>query len=48
LSFGHNNKPAAALWRSVARSVATGPVTEIDRFPPEAEVASTRLRFHAG
>jgi predicted acetyltransferase len=45
LSFDHNNNPAAALWRLVASSVATGPVTEIDRFPPEAEVASTRLRF---
>jgi predicted acetyltransferase len=45
LSFDHNNNPATALWRSVASSVATGQVTETDRFPPEAEVASTRLRF---
>jgi predicted acetyltransferase len=45
LSFDHNNKPAAALWRSVVGSMAAGPVTETDRFPPEAAAASTRLRF---
>ncbi len=45
LSFDHSNAPAAALWRSVVSTLAVGPVGEIDRHPPEAAVASTRLRF---
>ncbi|WP_020667374.1 GNAT family N-acetyltransferase [Amycolatopsis nigrescens] len=46
LSFDHGNPAAAALWRSVAGSVATGTVTESDRYPPDTDVAITRLRFH--
>jgi predicted acetyltransferase len=45
LSIDHNNGPATALWRSVVSTVAVGPIGEVERYPPEAAVASTRLRF---
>jgi predicted acetyltransferase len=45
LSVDHHNQPAAALWRSVISTVAVGPVAKTDRYPPDAAVASTRLRF---
>ncbi|EWC62075.1 hypothetical protein UO65_2589 [Actinokineospora spheciospongiae] len=45
LSVDHNNRPAAALWRSVIGAVAVGPVAETDRYPPDAAVAGTRFRF---
>ncbi|GAB2982735.1 GNAT family N-acetyltransferase [Saccharothrix stipae] len=42
LSVDHANPVAAAFWRSVIASVATGGVGEVDRVEP---VPSTRLRF---
>ncbi|MEO6089188.1 MAG: GNAT family N-acetyltransferase [Umezawaea sp.] len=45
LSVDHNNQPAVALWRSVISTVAAGPVAETDRYPPDADVASTWFRF---
>lgn len=45
LSVDHNNPPAVALWQSAISTVAVGPVTETDRYPPDADVASTRFRF---
>nr|WP_255430218.1 GNAT family N-acetyltransferase [Streptomonospora sp. PA3] len=45
LAFDHANRPAARFWPGAVDAVAAGPVTVVERYPPETAVPGTLLRF---
>lgn len=47
LAYDHANQSAAAFWNTVVDSVADGPVTRADRYPPDVSFPGTWLRFQA-